>query len=233
MLSAVLAVAAVATGVLFAGTRIFGSASGWDGASRAEIGAPAHLMVDADAAQGSAAAGPQQSPGASPLIANQPAPPTPSTQPASPAATKTTDKPKAATVTATVTANAAPEAQVFTLVNTERAKVGCTALTADDRLTAAARGHSTDMATRNYFSHDTPEGVSVGTRVTNTGYKWSMVGENIAWGQATAAAVMTSWMNSAGHKANILNCGYRSLGVGMAYDSNRRPYWTQDFGTLM
>ena len=227
MLSATLAVAAIASGVLFAGTRIFGAADPASASSigRAGIGAPAGVVLDGHT---SPVPGPSlaTSSDSGPLTANQPALPAASSAKPSTAQTSPTK-------TTAATANAGPEAQVVTLVNTERANAGCGALTVDSRLTTAARGHSSDMATRNYFSHDTPEGVTVGTRITNTGYKWSMVGENIAWGQATAAAVMKDWMNSAGHKANILNCGYKNIGVGLAYDTNRRPYWTQDFGTLM
>jgi uncharacterized protein YkwD len=116
-------------------------------------------------------------------------------------------------------------------VNTERAKAGCAAVTVDDRLTAAARGHSADMAARSYFSHTTPEGVDFATRITNAGYRWSGAGENIAKGQRTPQDVMTSWMNSAGHKANILNCGFKNLGVGVAADAGGSLLWTQDFGS--
>jgi uncharacterized protein YkwD len=120
---------------------------------------------------------------------------------------------------------------VVALVNTERAKVGCPALTVDTRLVSAASRHSADMAARGYFSHTTPEGVTFSTRISNAGYRWSMAAENIAKGQPTPAAVMQAWMNSAGHRANILNCGYRNLGVGLAYDAGRTPVWTQEFGT--
>jgi uncharacterized protein YkwD len=120
---------------------------------------------------------------------------------------------------------------VVTIVNAERAKAGCAALTTDDRLIAAARGHSADMAARGYFSHTTPEGVEFSTRITSAGYRWSGAGENIAKGQRTAAAVMTSWMNSAGHKANILNCGFKNIGVGVAADAQGSLVWTQEFAS--
>jgi uncharacterized protein YkwD len=123
------------------------------------------------------------------------------------------------------------EATVLSLVNTERAKAGCPAVTADSRLAAAARAHSADMAARGYFDHTTPEGVEFATRITNAGFEWRSAGENIASGQKDPAAVMTAWMNSPGHKANILNCGFRNLGVGLAYNSRNTPYWTQDFAT--
>ncbi len=120
---------------------------------------------------------------------------------------------------------------MLTIVNAERAKAGCPAVTADDRLTVAARAHSADMAARNYFSHTTPEGVQFATRITEAGYRWSGAGENIAKGQRTPQAVMTSWMNSAGHKANILNCGFQNLGVGVAADATGALLWTQDFAS--
>ncbi len=124
------------------------------------------------------------------------------------------------------------EAAVFMIVNQERAKVaGCKPLTVDSRLTLAARRHSADMAARGYFDHTTPEGVAFATRITRAGYRWSTAGENIAKGQQTAASVMRAWMNSPGHRANILNCKYRNIGVGLAYSPRREPVWTQDFAT--
>jgi uncharacterized protein YkwD len=127
--------------------------------------------------------------------------------------------------------NAAFEAEVVTIVNQERVRAGCPEVTVDDRLTAAARGHSADMAARGYFSHTTPEGVEFATRITAAGYRWSSAGENIAKGQRTPQDVMTAWMNSAGHKANILNCGFRNLGVGVAADATGTLLWTQDFAS--
>jgi uncharacterized protein YkwD len=129
-------------------------------------------------------------------------------------------------------ANASYENQVVTLTNQERAKAGCPALTVDSRLTAAARGHSQDMATRNYFDHNTPEGVTPWTRITNAGYHYTSAAENIAEGQPTPDAVMTAWMNSTGHRENILNCKLRNIGVGLAYNAKHTPYWTQDFGSM-
>jgi uncharacterized protein YkwD len=123
------------------------------------------------------------------------------------------------------------EAEVFMLVNAERAKVGCAPLTVDARLVTAARRHSADMAARGYFDHTTPDGVEFATRITNAGYRWSMAGENIAKGQPTAASVMRAWMNSPGHRANILNCKYRNIGIGLAYSPGHDPVWTQDFAT--
>lgn len=161
--------------------------------------------------------------------------PSPAPDPTGPGTTPTTRPPATTTPPTTnpppPTGNAAFEAQVLTIVNTERAKAGCAAVTSDDRLVAAARAHSADMAARNYFSHTTPEGVDFATRITNAGYRWSGAGENIAKGQRTPQDVMTGWMNSSGHKANILNCGFKNLGVGVAADAGGSLLWTQDFGS--
>ena len=156
----------------------------------------------------------------------QPTSPTP--RPTSPAPTTPAPKPP---TTSAPTGNAAFEAEVVAIVNTERAEAGCAAVTSDDRLTAAARGHSADMAARGYFSHTTPEGVQFSTRITNAGYRWSGAGENIAKGQRTPAEVMTGWMNSPGHKANILNCGFKNIGVGVAADAQGSLVWTQEFAS--
>ncbi|HKS97891.1 MAG TPA: CAP domain-containing protein, partial [Rugosimonospora sp.] len=72
-------------------------------------------------------------------------------------------------------------------------------------------------------------GVGAAQRVTKAGYRWSIMGENIAEGQRTAADVTQAWMNSADHRTNILNCAFRNLGVGLAYDAHNTPFWTQDF----
>ncbi len=124
-----------------------------------------------------------------------------------------------------------PEALVLNLVNLERARAGCRPVTADTRLAAAARGHSADMARRDFFDHTNPDGLDPGRRITVAGYRWSTYGENIAVGYPDARAVMKGWMNSTGHRHNILDCRFRNLGVGLAYNVRHYPYWTQDFGT--
>ncbi|MFF7340138.1 sigma-70 family RNA polymerase sigma factor [Streptomyces sp. NPDC008163] len=122
--------------------------------------------------------------------------------------------------------------QVLALVNTERAKEGCTPVTGNDELTTAAQRHSEDMAAHDYFSHTSQDGSGPGERITAAGYRWSTYGENIAKGQRTPADVMNSWMNSPGHRANILNCSFKELGVGIQ-DSPGGIVWTQDFGAQM
>jgi subtilisin family serine protease len=125
----------------------------------------------------------------------------------------------------------ADEAAVLQLVNTERASAGCTALTADGTLTSVARAHSVDMATRDFFSHTNPDGLDPFERMRAAGYAGRTMGENIAAGYATAAAVMDAWMNSSGHRANILNCAFKDIGIGKATGGSYGTYWTQDFGT--
>jgi uncharacterized protein YkwD len=117
---------------------------------------------------------------------------------------------------------------VVALTNTERTKVGCRPLRVDPRLATAARAHSADMAAHGYFDHDSRDGDSPWTRMLDAGYP-SPGAENIAKGYATAAAVVGGWMDSPGHRANILNCGLRAIGVGMAAGPDG-PLWTQDFG---
>jgi uncharacterized protein YkwD len=118
------------------------------------------------------------------------------------------------------------EAEVTRLTNIERSKNGCAALRVDPRLQTAAELHSKDMVDRNYFDHTTPDGKGPGDRAAAQGYpNWS--GENIAQGYPTSAAVVQGWMNSPGHRANILNCQSKATGVG--FDA-RDNMWTQMFG---
>ncbi|MFR9777980.1 CAP domain-containing protein [Micromonospora sp. MS34] len=119
--------------------------------------------------------------------------------------------------------------EVVDLVNKERAKAGCKALTIDDKLMLAAQRHSQDQADHKTMSHDGSDGSNVGDRLDEVGYAWRAYGENVAWNQQTPAAVMDAWMNSPGHRANILNCSFTEIGVGVARSNG--PYWTQDFGT--
>lgn len=132
---------------------------------------------------------------------------------------------------AATSTDASYEARVVQLTNEARAKYGCAALRTDAMLTTAARGHSVDMVRYNYFSHTGSDGSTFVTRVRQAGYA-SPIGENIAWGYRTPDAVMTAWMNSAGHRANILNCKAKAVGVGLARKADGTPYWTQDFGSV-
>lgn len=143
----------------------------------------------------------------------------------SPTGAAPTRKPPAAT------GIAALEDEVVALTRAERDKRDCAPLVLDDKLRTAARSHSADMARNGYFGHTNPDGQDPGERMTEAGYRtdrgWA---ENIARGYPTAAAVMTGWMASSGHRANILNCSMRSIGVGVARATDGRLLWTQDFG---
>lgn len=129
--------------------------------------------------------------------------------------------------------------QVLDLVNAARAQgrtCGATAyaaapaLTLNAQLGQAAQDHAADMAAQNYFSHTSKDGRTAGQRIAAAGYAYRTWGENIAAGQVTAAQVMDGWLKSEGHCKNIMNAGFRELGVGYA-TSTSGPYWVQDFGT--
>lgn len=111
-------------------------------------------------------------------------------------------------------------------MNQKRAEEGCAPVSDESHLADAAQGHSDDMSARNYFSHTTPEGVTFDQRIRNAGYS-KPGAENIAKGQRTPAQVMDAWMNSSGHRANILNCKLTKIGIGVATNG---WYWTQNFG---
>ncbi|MFI6125019.1 CAP domain-containing protein [Streptomyces sp. NPDC051064] len=163
-----------------------------------------------------------------------PAPEPKKTTSSSPAAKKpAAPKTSSAAPSRKATAPASPsattaQATVLTLVNQERAKVGCSPVTTSASLTALAQDFSEDMAARDFFGHTDPDGATPWDRAAAAGVQ-SLGGENIARGQADAQAVMDAWMNSDGHRANILNCDYKTLGVGVHLGSGG-PWWTQDFG---
>lgn len=128
---------------------------------------------------------------------------------------------------------AAYETEVVALTNAQRSWRGCPALRIDDRLTAAAREHSADMAREGYFDHTGSDGSSFVAREIEAGYpRRGPSAENIAWGYRTPRDVVTGWMNSAGHRANILNCASVAVGVGLVYRADGTAYWTQDFGRV-
>lgn len=127
--------------------------------------------------------------------------------------------------------------RVIDLTNQERSKAGLQALTFEHRLATAAEKHSQDMALQDYFSHQQPNGGTPGDRITATGYQWSSYAENIAAGMSTPEAVVAGWMNSPGHRGNILKPNLKEIGVGyyfLADDTgkvNYHHYWTQVFAT--
>ena len=120
--------------------------------------------------------------------------------------------------------------RVLELTNDRRVAHGCRPVRWNDKLGLAAQRHTRRMADANTLSHQLPGEPSPGRRIRNAGYVWTTWGENVAMGYPTAYAVVRAWMNSAGHRANILNCRFEHLGVGYAKSANGTPYWTQDFG---
>ena len=121
------------------------------------------------------------------------------------------------------------EEEVLRLVNAERSKQGIKPLTMNWELSRVARLKSEDMAVKKYFDHQSPTYGSPFDMMKSFGIKYQTAGENIAMGQKTPAAVMNGWMNSSGHRANILNASYNQLGVGIATNSSGTLYWTQMF----
>lgn len=179
-----------------------------------------------------------QSPSPSPSRSSKSPTPSPTRSPSKrpaelskPAPRPSTAKPTAVTAPEPETRGSRPTfaQEVTKLVNNERAKQGCAPVTANEQLDTAAQRHSEDMAARDYFSHTSPDGTDPGDRITAAGYRWSTYGENIARGQQTPTQVMDGWMNSSGHRANILNCDFKEIGVGI-HDASGGPWWTQAFG---
>lgn len=117
-------------------------------------------------------------------------------------------------------------AAVVALTNDARVAAGCAPLRTDARITTAAQAHSTDMAEKGYFDHNSPDGRDPGDRMVAAGYP-TPGGENIARGQRDAAEVVQAWLDSPGHRRNIEDCSFTTIGVGL---DERGNYWTQDFG---
>lgn len=117
--------------------------------------------------------------------------------------------------------------QVVKLVNEERAKAGLSALTIDTNVEAAAQVRAREI--KQSFSHTRPDGSKFSTALQEQGVSYKGAGENIAWGQKSPEAVMQAWMNSDGHRANILNAKFTKIGVGYYQDANGTNYWTQLF----
>ncbi|MEN3534483.1 CAP domain-containing protein [Microbispora sp. ZYX-F-249] len=184
---------------------------------------PVRLDCDVPAPVPSATASPAPSavPTASPSAAPTASPSTVPTASA-PASTAPSASPTSGSGVGTAVEN-----EVVRLTNAERAKAGCGPLKHDARLRAAAYAHSADMSAKNYFDHTSKDGRSFADRITAAGYTWRAAAENIAKGYGTAQAVVQGWMNSPGHRQNILNCTYTDIGVGYVASG---AYWTQDFG---
>ncbi|MCE0536928.1 CAP domain-containing protein [Kineosporia rhizophila] len=151
----------------------------------------------------------------------------PTTEPTTEAPTTTPDE-----TTTSPSGDSTLATAVIKIVNTERAAAGCEPVTQDQALTQAALTHSEKMEAANQMSHQLPGEADLGTRFTAAGYTgWRSIGENVAYGYTSAASVMDGWMNSAGHKANILNCSFDDIGVAAVTGDNGTIWWTQTFGT--
>ncbi|MCX5192725.1 sigma-70 family RNA polymerase sigma factor [Streptomyces sp. NBC_00249] len=231
---AVIAACVVGGGLVYLGTL---PGAGHTEAGGAASASPLAALSAPDSAAPSPSGSPSPSP--SPSASASPSPsasaspsPSPSTSSASaPAPERTRSNPPSPRPSAPAPAPA-PQGvagQVVALVNSERAAAGCGPLKEDSQLRTAAQGHSDDMAARDFFSHTNPDGADPGARTTASGYRWSTYGENIAKGQQTAQSVMDSWMKSPGHRANILNCSFKDIGVGI-HQGAGGPWWTQNFG---
>ncbi|WP_326671741.1 CAP domain-containing protein [Streptomyces canus] len=120
--------------------------------------------------------------------------------------------------------------EVVGLTNRERARAGLPPLGVDPLLARAAQAYSTDMAVRAFYSHTSPEGTQPWDRAAAAGSTRRSIGENIACGQRSAAEVVEGWMNSPGHRANILKPGFTHIGIGFAGGGPAGTYWTQLFG---
>jgi uncharacterized protein YkwD len=119
--------------------------------------------------------------------------------------------------------------KILTIVNQERQAQGLTTLVLNSALSTAAQKYALQMQSQLFFSHTSPDGSTFVQRDAAAGYtSWTWLAENIAYGQQSAQEVMTSWMNSPNHRANILDPKARDLGVG--YAPGATPYWVQEFG---
>jgi uncharacterized protein YkwD len=177
---------------------------------------------------------PEDSPSAVPSPEPEPAAPEPEAEPEPPEpdpetpASRSPSPPPSTTASAPSGASAA-EAAVVDIVNDERARAGCPSVRGEAALHDLARRHSADMAARSYFDHTDPDGRTPWDRAEAAGIS-GLGGENIAMGTSDARSVMNLWMDSPGHRANILNCDFTRIGVGMHAGSGGGPWWTQVFG---
>ena len=158
----------------------------------------------------------------------------PTARPTAVPTARPTAKPTAAptvrpTTTPAVSSEREMEQQVLALVNKTRAEYGLNPLTWAEDLAVVARAHSSDMIRRSFFDHTNPDGKSPFDRIKAAGITYRTAAENIAYGQRSPEEVMNAWMNSSGHRANILNAKVKEMGVGAVRNSGGTIYWTQLF----
>jgi uncharacterized protein YkwD len=164
-----------------------------------------------------------------PVPTTKPAPttkPTPTTQPKPTTKPTPTAQPTPTTKPSNNTGISGYASEVLRLVNQERAKAGLSAFTTNSTLTAAANKRAQE--TVQSFSHTRPNGTSFSTVLQEYGVSYRAAGENIAYGQRSPQEVVTGWMNSPGHRANILNSSFNKIGIGV-YQSSGTIYWSQLF----
>lgn len=162
-----------------------------------------------------------------PVEPSKPTEPAKPAEPSKPAEQETPAEPsKPAEQGQPASTASAYEREVIRLVNVERAKYGLSPLTEDAALTRTARMKSQDMHDRGYFDHNSPTYGTPFQLMKSQGVSYRTAGENIAVGYRTPEAVVNAWMNSSGHRANILNASYTKIGVGYVASGN---YWTQHF----
>ena len=159
-------------------------------------------------------------------IKTQPVATKPVAQETSPVKEENSGSPDTATVSSS---NLIYEQKVVELVNIERQKAGLQALTLNSEISNVARTKAKDMADNNYFAHQSPTYGSAGDMLTKFGIRSSAWGENLASGQKTPESVVAAWMNSEGHRANIMSPDFSRIGVGYVTNSGGTPYWTQVF----
>ena len=171
---------------------------------------------------------PQQKPESTPSTPSPPPQQKPESAPSTPS-TNPEQKPESTPEQKPSTDFSSYQQQVLDLVNAERTKRGISALTLDSNLSSVATKKSQDMVNKNYFDHTSPTYGSPFDMMKQFGISYRTAGENIAKGQKTPQEVVTAWMNSEGHRKNILNPNFTNLGVGIAKDSKGTTYWTQMF----
>lgn len=120
-------------------------------------------------------------------------------------------------------------ASVIKLTNAERVKVGARAVTENERLVLIAQEMAEDLAKCGKLSHIDSRGRELGKRVDDGGYKWSTIGENVAYGYSSPEAVVNGWVKSPGHYQNLSNADYTEIGVGITQDAKGRVFWVQVF----
>lgn len=130
---------------------------------------------------------------------------------------------------ASAPANPSYPQQVIAIVNTMRGQAHCMPLALNATLMSTAQKHSTEMATYHYFSVISHDGIDPGGRMERAGYNWTSKAEYIAKGPRTPADVVNAWLRDPAYRSTILNCRFKDVGVGLAYDVST-PVWTQDIG---